>query len=140
MSSTGPNRTPVGACATVVESLDIGFDTVPVGKARLCFVGACDMYGDEAAQEFRNMKTVLEQEERTLGRIPKEMSRSATTTRKGFVESEGASVQVVTSAKLALEMGLPIWSIVGLTATASDEIGCLFVQGQGILALSREDP
>jgi len=142
MSSTGPNRTPVGACATAIESLDIGYDTIVSGKARVCLVGACDVYGEEAAQEFRNMKAVVrEKEEGARGRIPKEMSRPTTTSRDGFVESEGAGVQVITSAKLALEMGLPIWGIVALTATASDKIGrSVPAPGQGILTLSREDP
>lgn len=142
MSSTGPNRTPVGACATAVESLDVGYDTIVTGKARVCLVGACDMYGEEAAQEFRNMKAVVrEKEESARGRVPKEMSRPTTTSRDGFVESEGAGVQVITSAKLALEMGLPIWGIVALTATASDKIGrSVPAPGQGILTVSREDP
>ena len=142
MSSTGPNRTPVGACATAVESLDVGYDTIVTGKARVCLVGATDVYGEEAALEFRNMKAVVrEKEESARGRIPKEMSRPTTTTRDGFVESEGAGVQVITSAKLALEMGLPIWGILALTATASDKIGrSVPAPGQGILTLSREDP
>ena len=142
MSSTGPNRTPVGACATAVESLDLGYDCIVTGKARVCLVGACDVYGEEAAQEFRNMKAVVrEKEESARGRIPKEMSRPTTTSRDGFVESEGAGVQVITSAKLALEMGLPIWGIVAVTATASDKIGrSVPAPGQGILTFSREDP
>ena len=142
MSSTGPNRTPVGACATAVESLDVGCDTIISGKAQVCLVGGVDVYGEEAALEFRNMKAVVrEKEESARGRIPKEMSRPTTTSRDGFVESEGAGVQVITSAKLALEMGLPIWGIVALTATASDKIGrSVPAPGQGILTLSREDP
>ena len=141
MSSAGPNRTPVGACATAVESLDIGYDTIISGKARVCLVGASDVYGDEAAQEFKNMKAVVrEKEESARGRTPKEMSRPTTTTRDGFVESEGAGVQVITSAKLALEMGLPIWGVIALTATASDKIGrSVPAPGQGILTVSRED-
>lgn len=48
---------------------------------------------------------------------------------------------MITSAKLALEMGLPIWGIVALTATASDKIGrSIPAPGQGILTLSGEDP
>ena len=142
MSSAGPNRTPVGACATAVESLDIGYDTIVSGKARVCLVGACDVYGEDTAQEFKNMKAVVsEKGESARARTPKEMSRPTTTTRDGFVESEGAGVQVITSAKLALEMGLPIWGIVALTATASDKIGrSVPAPGQGILSLSREDP
>ena len=48
---------------------------------------------------------------------------------------------MITSAKLALEMGLRIWGIAALTATASDKIGrSVTPPGQGILTLSREDP
>ena len=142
MSSTGPKRTTVGACATAVESLDVGCDTIIGGKAQVCLVGGVDVYGEEAALEFRNMKAVVSEKEKSAqGRIPKEMSRPTTTTRDGFVESEGGGVQVITSAKLALEMGLPIWGIVALTATASDKIGrSVPAPGQGILTLSREDP
>lgn len=94
MSSTGPNRTPVGACATAVESLDVGCDTIIGGKAQVCLVGGVDVYGEEAALEFRNMKAVVrEKEESARGRIPKEMSRPTTTIRDGFVESEGTGVQ-----------------------------------------------
>ena len=142
MSSAGPNRTPVGACATAVESLDIGYDTIVSGKARVCLVGACDVYGEDTAQEFKNMKAVVsEKAESARARTPKEMSRPTTTTRDGFVEAEGAGVQLITSARVALEMGLPIWGIVALTATASDKIGrSVPAPGQGILSLSREVP
>ncbi|KMU90482.1 fatty acid synthase subunit alpha reductase [Coccidioides immitis H538.4] len=44
LSSSGPIKTPVGACATAVESIDIGYETIVEGKARVCFV-ACSGYG-----------------------------------------------------------------------------------------------
>ncbi|KAF8453679.1 hypothetical protein BGX38DRAFT_1176552, partial [Terfezia claveryi] len=34
-----PIKTPIGACATTVESLDIVVDSVIEGKARICIVG-----------------------------------------------------------------------------------------------------
>lgn len=141
ISSSGPLRTPVGACATAVESIDLGYDTIVTGKAQVCLVGACDSFQEETATEFMNMKaTSNAKDELARGRTPKEMSRPTTTTRNGFVESEGCGIQVIMSAKLALEMGLPIWGIVALTATASDKIGrSVPAPGQGILTVAREE-
>ena len=42
MSSNGPIRTPVGACATAIESLDNAYDLIISGKAKLCLVGGVD--------------------------------------------------------------------------------------------------
>jgi len=35
LSSSGPIKTPVGACATAVESLEVGVDTILSGKAKV---------------------------------------------------------------------------------------------------------
>jgi fatty acid synthase subunit alpha len=56
MSSSGPIKTPVGACATAVESIDTGYETIMEGKARVCFVGGFDDLGEEGSYEFANMK------------------------------------------------------------------------------------
>lgn len=42
LSSNGPIRTPVGACATALESLDTAHDLIMTGKAKLCLVGGVD--------------------------------------------------------------------------------------------------
>ena len=39
LSSSGPIKTPVGACATAAESVDIGVETIMSGKARVVIVG-----------------------------------------------------------------------------------------------------
>ncbi|KAG7119016.1 Fatty acid synthase subunit alpha like protein [Verticillium longisporum] len=68
-----------------------------------------------------------------------EMSRPTTTTRNGFMESQGSGVQILMTAKLALDMGVPIHGIVALTTTASDKIGrSVPAPGQGILTTARE--
>lgn len=67
--------------------------------------------------------TVNTEEELARGRAPHEMSRPTTSTRKGFVESEGAGIQVLTTAALALQMGLPIRGIVAFVNTSSDKAG-----------------
>ena len=140
LSSTGPIKTPVGACATAVESLDIGYETIVEGKARVCFVGGFDDFQEEGSYEFANMKATSNAEEELLhGRTPQEMSRPTTTTRNGFMESQGCGVQLIMTAKLALEMGVPIYGIVALTATATDKIGrSIPAPGQGILTTARE--
>lgn len=142
MSSTGPIKTPVGACATAVESIDIGYDTIVEGKARVCFVGGFDDFQEEGSYEFANMKATSSAEnEFEHGRTPKEMSRPTTSTRNGFMESQGCGMQVIMDAKLALDMGVPIYGILGFTATATDKIGrSVPAPGQGVLTTARENP
>ncbi|KIW08511.1 fatty acid synthase subunit alpha [Verruconis gallopava] len=140
LSSTGPIRTPVGACATAVESIDIGYDCIVEGKARVCFVGGFDDFQEEGSYEFANMKaTSNAEDEFAHGRTPREMSRPTTTTRNGFMESQGCGMQVIMDAQLALDMGVPIYGILGFTATATDKIGrSVPAPGQGVLTTARE--
>ncbi|KAF7512380.1 hypothetical protein GJ744_001948 [Endocarpon pusillum] len=140
ISSAGPNKTPVGACATAIESLDTGYDLITSGKAKICLVGGYDDLIRETNNEFSNIKaTINPAEDMARGRDPKEMSRPATSTRKGFVESEGAGLELITSATLALEMGLPIYGVIALTQTASDKTGrSLPAPGQGILGAAAQ--
>lgn len=142
ISSTGPIKTPVGACATAVESVDIGYETIVEGKARVCFVGGFDDFQEEGSYEFANMKATSNAvEEFAHGRTPKEMSRPTTTTRNGFMESQGCGIQVIMTARLALDMGVPIYAILGLTTTATDKIGrSVPAPGQGVLTTARENP
>ncbi|KAG5999203.1 hypothetical protein E4U54_001993 [Claviceps lovelessii] len=140
ISSSGPIKTPVGACATAVESVDVGYETIMEGKARVCFVGGFDDFGEEGSYEFANMKATSNTlDEFSHGRTPKEMSRPTTTTRNGFMESQGCGVQVIMTAKLALDMGVPIYGVLALTTTASDKIGrSVPAPGQGVLTTARE--
>ncbi|KAJ5594568.1 uncharacterized protein N7459_000776 [Penicillium hispanicum] len=142
LSSTGPIKTPVGACATAVESVDIGYETIVEGKARVCFVGGFDDFQEEGSYEFANMKaTSNAEDEFTHGRTPQEMSRPTTTTRAGFMESQGCGMQLIMSAQLALDMGVPIHGIIALTTTATDKIGrSVPAPGQGVLTTARENP
>jgi fatty acid synthase subunit alpha len=142
LSSTGPIKTPVGACATAVESIDIGYETIVEGKARVCFVGGFDDFQEEGSYEFANMKATSNAvDEFAHGRTPKEMSRPTTTTRNGFMESQGCGMQIIMSARLALDMGTPIYGILGLTATATDKVGrSVPAPGQGVLTTARENP
>eukprot|EP01046_Picozoa_sp_COSAG06_P071297 COSAG06_NODE_20333_length_799_cov_1.360000_2_plen_105_part_01 len=59
------------------------------------------------------------QQDAAAGRVPREASRPMTSSRAGFVEAQGAGMQILMDAKLAIQMGVPIYGIVGLTNTAT---------------------
>lgn len=62
-----------------------------------------------------------------------------TTTRAGFMESQGAGAAILTTARTAIEMGCPIYAIVALSNTAMDKAGrSVPAPGQGILTTARE--
>ncbi|KAG0669283.1 3-oxoacyl-[acyl-carrier-protein] synthase [Maudiozyma exigua] len=140
ISSSGPIKTPVGACATAVESVDNGVEVILAGKAKICIVGGYDDFQEEGSYEFGNMNATSNSlEEFEHGRTPSEMSRPATSTRSGFMEAQGSGIQVIMNADLALKMGVPIYGIVALAATATDKIGrSVPAPGKGILTTARE--
>ncbi|KAI1089804.1 putative 3-oxoacyl-synthase [Rostrohypoxylon terebratum] len=142
MSSAGPTRTPVGACATALESLNQGFDLITSGAAKICLVGGFDDMTQDTSAEFANMKaTNNSMADLERGRAPHETSRPCASSRKGFVESEGCGMQLLTNAKIALELGLPIRSIVAHVQTASDGTGrSVPAPGKGIMVNVRETP
>ncbi|KAF6812261.1 fatty acid synthase alpha subunit [Colletotrichum sojae] len=141
LSSSGPIKTPVGACATAVESVEIGVETIAEGKAKIVVVGGVDDFGEEGSYEFANMKATSNSvDELARGRTPGEMSRPTTTSRNGFMESQGSGTQLLMSAKLALDMGMPIHGILALTTTATDKTGrSVPAPGQGVLTTAREN-
>ncbi|PRT55201.1 Fatty acid synthase subunit alpha [Wickerhamiella sorbophila] len=140
ISSSGPIKTPVGACATAVESLDTGVELIRSGAARVVIVGGYDDLREEGIQEFGNMNATSNSlTELEHGRTPREMSRPTTTTRSGFMEAHGSGIQILMSGQLAVDMGVPIYGIVALTATATDKIGrSVPAPGKGIMTVARE--
>ncbi|KAL2256706.1 hypothetical protein VTK26DRAFT_1254 [Humicola hyalothermophila] len=140
VGSSGPIRTPVGACATSLESVDAGYDMIVSGKVKAVLVGGTDDLDRDPAHEFANMKaTINGTEDAAAGRTPKEASRPATSTRAGFVEGQGCGVQLLTTARLALDMGLPIRGVVALTHMAADGIGrSVPSPGKGMLTIATE--
>lgn len=140
LSATGPLKTPVGACATAIESLDIGCEAIQSGKCKMAVVGGCDDYGEELAFEFSNINaTANSTEELAKGRNPSDISRPTSSSRSGFAESAGCGVQILMSAAIAIEMGLPIYGIVAYTHMASDQTGrSIPAPGKGILTAARE--
>ncbi|OMJ21424.1 Fatty acid synthase subunit alpha [Smittium culicis] len=140
ISSSGPIKIPVGACATAVVSVEVGVDTIQSGKAKIILAGGFDDFQEEGSCEFANMNATSNSvEEFAKGRTPAEMSRPSTTTRAGFMESHGSGIAILMSASTAIEMGVPIYGIIALTNTATDKEGrSVPAPGQGILTTARE--
>ena len=140
LGGSGPIKTPVGACATSLESMDIGSDSIISGKTKMCLVGGVDNFHEDESYGFSTMKaTVDTAKEFAQGRKPAEMSRPTAKSRAGFVESQGCGVQIICSAEIALKMGLPIYAIVGGSTMAADKISrSVPAPGQGILTFARE--
>jgi fatty acid synthase subunit beta len=140
LSSSGPIKTPVGACATAAESVDIAVETIQSGKARMMVAGGYEDFSETSSFEFAQMKaTSSSATENGMGREAAEMCRPCSDTRGGFMESQGSGIQVLMDAELALEMGCPIYGIVAHSATASDKQGrSVPAPGRGILSTTRE--
>ncbi|MCO5596362.1 hypothetical protein L7F22_050423 [Adiantum nelumboides] len=136
MSSAGPILSTVGACATALQSLDVAKEAILGGKAKFMLVGGSDDYSEEGALEFANMGATISSEQEALaGREPSEMSRPTTTTRGGFMESQGTAVQAVCSARFALEAGLPIQAVIAHSSTHTDKQGrSIPAPGHGVLS------
>ncbi|KAJ1899342.1 fatty acid synthase alpha subunit Lsd1, partial [Kickxella alabastrina] len=142
LSSSGPIKPTVGACATSVLSIDVAIDTIQTGKAKIVLCGGFDFFQEDGSFEFAQMKATSNSvDEFARGRTPAEMSRPCTTTRNGFMEGEGAGILTVMSATVALEIGVPIYGILAMCGTATDKEGrSVPAPGQGILTSAREVP
>lgn len=140
LSSSGPIKSGAGTCATSLESLDTACELISSGRTRVCLAGGYDVFSRPIYYEFGNLGAIIDnaRDERG-GRAPHEMSRPFTSTRGGFVLGEGVGVQVVASASLALEMGLPIYGVVALTHMAADKVGrSVLAPGRGILTAAKQ--
>ena len=142
LGAAGPIKTPSGACATGIESIDSACESLLSGKTKLCFTGGTDDFQEEESYAFRTMNaTVNPQEEFEKGRVPSEMSRPTSDTRAGFIEGQGCGMQILTTADLALRLGLPIYGIIAASTMAADTISrSVPAPGQGILSFARQTP
>ncbi|KAI6350641.1 hypothetical protein MCOR25_010512 [Pyricularia grisea] len=139
-SSAGPIRTPVGACATSLESLDTAYDLISLQKVKVCIIGGSEDFVEDVSFEFASMKATCDTDaEYAAGRAPSEMSRPMASSRSGFVEAQGAGVQIVTSAELALRLGLHIYCVVAYSNLSGDGAGrSVPAPDKGILTNARE--
>ncbi|EMD00432.1 hypothetical protein BAUCODRAFT_144102 [Baudoinia panamericana UAMH 10762] len=141
LGASGPIKTPVGACATALESMDMAIDSITTGKTKLCLVGGSDNFQEDESYAFSTMKaTVNAAQQFAEGRTPREFSRPTADTRAGFLEAQGCGVQIVCNAELAIEMGLPIYAVIAGTTMAADQISrSVPAPGKGLLTFARED-
>ncbi|KAL9045183.1 MAG: hypothetical protein Q9214_001740 [Letrouitia sp. 1 TL-2023] len=142
LGAAGPIKTPTGACATGVESVDSACESLLAGKTKICFVGGTDDFQEEESYAFRTMNaTVNAKEEFAKGRLPSEMSRPTSDTRAGFVEGQGSGIHIMTTADLALRLGLPVYGVIAASTMAADKISrSVPAPGQGVLSFARETP
>ena len=142
LGAAGPIKTPAGACATGIESIDSACESLLSGKTKICFAGGTDDFQEEESYAFRTMNaTVNANMEFAKGRVPSEMSRPTSDSRAGFVESQGSGIQIITTADIALSLGLPIYGVIAGSAMAGDKISrSVPAPGQGILSFARQTP
>ncbi|KAJ2640070.1 fatty acid synthase alpha subunit Lsd1, partial [Coemansia sp. RSA 1694] len=140
MSSSGPVKPVVGACATAALSIDVAIETIQSGKAKAMIAGGVEDLFHESTFEFGNMgATINSAEDFVRGRTPLEMSRPCTSTRCGFVEGQGAGIVTLMSASAALEFGAPIYGVIAMSGTATDKQGrSVPAPGKGVLTSARE--
>ncbi|KAJ2039514.1 fatty acid synthase alpha subunit Lsd1 [Coemansia sp. S3946] len=140
MSSSGPVKPVVGACATSVLSIDAAIETIQSGKARVMIAGSVDDFVEESSVEFANMGATSDSvEEFAQGRTPSEMCRPCMSTRNGFMEGQGAGIVTLMSASAAIEFGAPIYGIIAMSGTATDKQGqSVPAPGKGVLTSARE--
>ena len=140
LGAAGPIKTPTGACATGVESIDSACESLLCGKTKICFTGGTDDFQEEESYAFRTMNaTVNPQEEFDKGRLPSEMSRPTSDSRAGFMEAQGSGMQILTTADLALRLGLPIYGVIAASTMAADKISrSVPAPGQGVLSFARQ--
>ncbi|KAJ2026711.1 fatty acid synthase alpha subunit Lsd1, partial [Coemansia sp. S85] len=140
MSSAGPVKPVVGACATAVLSIDVAIETIQSGKAKVMIAGGVDGTAEESSVEFTYMgATSNSVEEFASGRTPSEMCRPCTSTRNGFMEGQGGAMVTLMSASAAIEFGAPIYGIIAMSSTATDKQGqSVPAPGKGVLTSARE--
>ncbi|XPT00028.1 Fatty-acyl-CoA synthase system [Ascochyta lentis] len=140
LGASGPIKTPSGACATSIESIDSAVDSIRSGKTKMCLVGGYDDIQEDESYGFSMLKaTVNTAEEVAKGRLPHEMSRPLAESRAGFVEAHGCGVQLICRASVAIEMGLPIYGVIASSTMAADTVSrSIPAPGQGLLTFARE--
>ncbi|KAI1116768.1 hypothetical protein F5Y14DRAFT_405120 [Nemania sp. NC0429] len=140
LSASGPIRTAAGTCATSIESLDTACELITSGRSKMCLVGGHDGFVSSIFYEFGELGALGNAtNEARSGREPHEMSRPFTSTRGGFAFGDGVGIQVVCTAAMALEMGLPIYGVVAMTHMAGDKLGrSVPAPGRGLLTSAKK--
>ncbi|AKK11395.1 type I polyketide synthase [Corynebacterium uterequi] len=132
----GPMVQPVAACASAAVSLEEGVDKIATGKASFVVTGAIDDLSVESLQGFGNMNATANSDELAAKGInPRFNSRAGDSRRGGFVEAQGGGTVLIARGDLALQLGLPVYAVVGYVQTFSDGIhSSIPAPGLGALA------
>ncbi|PJZ68612.1 hypothetical protein CH373_16575 [Leptospira perolatii] len=136
----GPLQTPVAACATGGVSLELAFDLILSGKAKFMISGAFDDLAKESMVGFGDMNATADSEEMlSQGIAPSEICRPNDIRRNGFLESQGGGILLLARGDLAFELGLPVYGVLGLSASRTDGIqASIPAPGLGLLSLASE--
>eukprot|EP00808_Paulinella_micropora_P031876 g23924.t1 len=140
LSTCGPIKPISATCATAAVAFDTAVDTIRARKAKFIVVGGAEDFNEDMSREFMNMKaTSASDVEFAQGFPPEDHCRPNSSTRGGFMEAHGCGVQLFCNAEVALEMGLPIYAIIGGSNTAMDGVGrSVPAPGKGLVSVARE--
>ncbi|MDP9801458.1 fatty acid synthase [Arcanobacterium wilhelmae] len=112
---------PVSACATAAVSLEEGVDKIRLGKATFAVTGAIDALSAESLEGFGLMNaTASSAAMDAKGINHRFFSRAGDLRRGGFVEAEGGGTVLIARGDLALELGLPVYGVVGYVQSFAD--------------------
>ncbi len=123
IGSYGAMIHPVGACATAAVSVEEGVDKIRLGKADFVVAGGYDDLTLEAIIGFGDMAATADTEMmRAKGISDSKFSRANDRRRLGFVEGQGGGTILLARGDLALEMGLPVLSVVAYVSSFGDGV------------------
>jgi fatty acid synthase len=123
VGSYGAMIHPVGACATAAVSVEEGVDKIRLGKAEFVVAGGYDDLTLEAVIGFGDMSATADTEMmRAKGISDSKFSRANDRRRLGFVEGQGGGTVLLARGDLALEMGLPVLSVIGYVSSFGDGV------------------
>ncbi|VEI13918.1 beta-ketoacyl synthase N-terminal-like domain-containing protein [Trueperella bialowiezensis] len=112
---------PVAACASAAVSLEEGVDKIATGKATFVVTGACDDISVESLEGFGFMNATADSKSlEEQGINDRFFSRAGDLRRGGFVEGQGGGTVLIARGDLALELGLPVYGVVGYVQTFAD--------------------
>ncbi len=139
IGSYGAMIHPVGACATTAVSVEEGVDKIRLGKAEFVVAGGYDDLTLEAIIGFGDMAATADTASmRAKGISDSKFSRANDRRRLGFVEGQGGGTILLARGDLALEMGLPVLSVVAYVSSFGDGVHTSIpAPGLGALAAGR---
>ncbi|XCB29830.1 beta-ketoacyl synthase [Arcanobacterium hippocoleae] len=112
---------PVAACATAAVSLEEGVDKILAGKAGFVVTGGIDDLSVESLEGFGFMNATADSHALAEKGISERFfSRAGDSRRAGFVEAQGGGTVLIARGDLALELGLPVYGVVGYVQTFAD--------------------